>query len=166
MCSTGMPGVGVLGGRSMILTGGSPRYGTGSGRGSGEGSGSGSGSGHGWGSVECARIGWASKEAWLTLERPISPRIPSANIGRARAGPHRVNSRLATRPHPLSDCYKAACDVRHACRVACPVGRKVTNAAVASRMVMVGKSLADRVIHTPAWIEVEGCEVSESRQYL
>jgi hypothetical protein len=28
-CSTGMPGVGVLGGRSMILTGGSPRCGIG-----------------------------------------------------------------------------------------------------------------------------------------
>jgi len=66
----------------------------------------------------------------------------------------------------LSDCYRAACDLYHSRGVAGLVSLKVTNALVASRMVIAGKSLADRMIQNLALVGVEGCELSPSRQYL
>lgn len=100
LCSTGIPGVGVLGGRSMILTGGSPRYGTGSGRGSGIGSGCGSGSGQGCGSVECANICSSLLVAFDENPRGRELRSPSSAIirrggGRSPGFDGRVRRRLS-----------------------------------------------------------------------
>ena len=109
----------------------------------------------------------ASKKVGFTLDGARFPggRRP-ANIGRDRAGGQRVRPRLASGHHCLSDCYRAACEAYHAGRVARAVCRKVTKASLASRMVIAGNSLADRVIHNLAGVGEEGCELSPSRQYL
>ena len=97
-CSTGIPGHGVLGGRSMMRTGGSPRWGTGSGRGSGVGFGEGSGSGHGCGSGECIGIQLISRRTWDDVRRSGPAMIGHlAGLKRWRAQPvkHRLDALTA-----------------------------------------------------------------------